>query len=84
MLRMVREVNSPHLQVCLDAPLMPDKSAVAMSEAARAVGTKQVMSHFGGEFDRNPDGSITPHDPIHFVFPTMKSTTRVWSATASG
>jgi len=47
-LRMVREVNSPHLQVCLDAPLMPDKSATAMGEAARVVGTKQVMSHFGG------------------------------------
>ena len=29
-LRMVREVNSPHLKVCLDAPLMLDKSAEAM------------------------------------------------------
>ncbi|HTD86866.1 MAG TPA: sugar phosphate isomerase/epimerase family protein, partial [Candidatus Binatia bacterium] len=58
-LRMVREVNSPHLQICLDVPLMPDKRAAAIGEAARAVGSKQVMSHFGGEFDRNPDGSIT-------------------------
>ena len=32
-LRMVREVNSPHLKICLDAPLMPDKSAAAMREA---------------------------------------------------
>ncbi len=63
-LKMVREVNSSHLQVCLDAPLMPDKSAAAMSEAARAVGTMQVMSHFGGEFDRHPDGSISGVDRI--------------------
>src|SRR2546426_9786279 len=66
-LRMVREVNSPHLQVCLDVPLMPDKSAAAISEAARAVGSKQVMSHFGGEFDRNADGSITGVDRIDGV-----------------
>lgn len=63
-LRMVREVNSPHLKICLDAPLMPDKSAGAMREAAQAVGALQVMSHFGGEFDRNPDGSITGVDRI--------------------
>src|SRR5258708_8911263 len=63
-LRMVREVNSPHLQVCLDVPLMPAKSAAAIGEAARAVGAKQMMSHFGGEFDRNADGSITGVDRI--------------------
>ena len=66
-LRMVREVNSPHLQVCLDVPLMSDKSAAAIGEAARAVGTRQVMSHFGGEFARNPDGSITGVDRIDGV-----------------
>ena len=66
-LRMVREVNSPHLKICLDAPLMPDKSAAAMGEAAQAVGSMQVMSHFGGEFDRNPDGSITGVDRIDGV-----------------
>ena len=64
---MVREVNSPNLQVCLDVPLMPDKSAAAIGEAARAVGAKQVMSHFGGEFDRNADGSITGVDRIDGV-----------------
>lgn len=63
-LRMVREVNSPHLKICLDAPLMPDKGARAIREAAQAVGALQVMSHFGGEFDRNPDGSITGVDRI--------------------
>jgi protein FrlC len=57
-LRMVREVDSPHLKVCLDAPLMLDKSAKAMVEAGRAVGPLQVLSHFGGEFERLSDGSI--------------------------
>jgi sugar phosphate isomerase/epimerase len=66
-LRMVSEVNSPHLQVCLDVPLMPDKSAATIREAALAVGSRQVMSHFGGEFDRNPDGTITGVDRIDGV-----------------
>ena len=58
LLRMVKEVNSPNLQLCLDAPLMKDKSAAAINEAARAIGPRQVMSHFGGEFERLADGSI--------------------------
>jgi len=66
-LRMVRQVNSPHLQVCLDAPLMPDKSATAIREAARAVGPQQVLSHFGGEFDRLPDSAIRGVDRIDGV-----------------
>ncbi|HTL59320.1 MAG TPA: sugar phosphate isomerase/epimerase family protein [Candidatus Limnocylindrales bacterium] len=57
-LRMVKEVDSPQLKVCLDAPLMLEKSAKAMHEAARAVGALQVLSHFGGEFERLPDGRI--------------------------
>jgi sugar phosphate isomerase/epimerase len=57
-LRMVGEVNSPHLKVCLDAPLMLDKSRKAMLAAAQAAGPLQVLSHFGGEFERRRDGSI--------------------------
>jgi sugar phosphate isomerase/epimerase len=37
---------------------MKDKSAAAIQEAARAVGSRQVMSHFGGEFERLADGGI--------------------------
>ena len=29
-LRMVKEVDSPHLKVCLDAPLMPDRSTAGI------------------------------------------------------
>jgi sugar phosphate isomerase/epimerase len=57
-LRMVREVGSPHLKVCLDAPLMPDRSTDAIFQGARDVGSLQVLSHVGGEFERLPDGSI--------------------------
>ena len=58
LLRMIREVDSPHLKACLDAPLMPDRSTAGISEGARAVGSLQVLTHFGGEFERRPDGSI--------------------------
>ncbi len=61
-LRMVKEVSSPHLKVCLDAPLLADKSAAGIRKAAQAVGPLQVLSHYGGEFERRPDGSIRGYD----------------------
>jgi sugar phosphate isomerase/epimerase len=57
-LRMAGEVNSPHLRVCLDVPIMPDKSPAVIQAAARAVGPLQVLSHFGGEYRRQADGSV--------------------------
>ena len=57
-LRMAKEVGSPHLKLCLDAPLMPDRSKKGIREGAQAVGPLQVLTHFGGEFERRPDGSI--------------------------
>jgi len=61
-LRMVSDVASPHLKACLDAPLMTDKSAQAIRDAARAVGPLQVLSHFGGEYECRDDGSIRGFD----------------------
>jgi sugar phosphate isomerase/epimerase len=57
-LRMVQEVGSPHLKVSLDAPIMPDKSPAAIAEAARAVGSLQVLSHFGGDYEETADGTV--------------------------
>jgi sugar phosphate isomerase/epimerase len=57
-LRMVQEVNSANLKICLDAPLMPDKSAETLRSAAHLIGDLQVMSHLGGEFEELPDGTI--------------------------
>jgi sugar phosphate isomerase/epimerase len=58
LLRMVKEVDSPHLKLCLDAPLMPDRSPSGIHKGAQAVRQLQVLTHFGGEFERRPDGSI--------------------------
>lgn len=57
-LRMVKEVNSPHLKVSLDAPIMPIKTPAAIRQAAQDVGPLQALSHFGGEYDRGPDGKV--------------------------
>ena len=57
-LRMVREVNSPNLKVSLDAPIMADKSPENIRQAAKAVGDLQVLSHFGGEYERDKDGKV--------------------------
>jgi sugar phosphate isomerase/epimerase len=58
-LQMVREVGSPHLKVCLDAPLMENKEPAYLRQAVHDVGPLQVQTHFGGEFERK-----TPGGPI--------------------
>jgi len=57
-LRMVKEVDSPSLKVSLDAPIMADKSPENIRRAAKAVGNLQVLSHFGGEYERDKNGKI--------------------------
>lgn len=57
-LRMVREVGSPHLKVCLDAPIMENKDADYLRRAVHDVGVLQVQSHFGGEYERAANGEI--------------------------
>jgi sugar phosphate isomerase/epimerase len=52
MMRMIKEVDSPNLKACLDAPIMEDKSPSNIEEAAKAVQGIQMLSHFGGEFGR--------------------------------
>ncbi len=56
MLRMIREVDSPHLKACLDAPLLKNRDEASIREVARAVGSLQVLSHFG--YEQRPDGTI--------------------------
>jgi sugar phosphate isomerase/epimerase len=55
---MVNEVNSPNLKVCLDAPIMVDKSPENMMEAAQAAGDLQVLTHFGGEYGKDANGKV--------------------------
>ena len=58
MLRLIREVDSPHLKACLDAPLAAKQDISSMRDTARSVAGLQVLSHFGGEYDRAADGSV--------------------------
>ena len=73
MLRMIREVDSPHVKACLDAPLAARQGVTSMQDTAREVAGLQVLSHFGGEYQRaddgtvrglvrNPDETLTPED----------------------
>lgn len=61
-IKMVKEVNSPNLRVCLDVPIMDDKSPENIRKAAQAVGNLQVLSHFGGEYERGADGKVIGED----------------------
>ena len=69
-LRMVKEVNSPSLKVSLDVPIMDDKSRENISKAAKEVGNLQVLSHFGGEYERGADGKVTGEE---FYKPFIKA-----------
>jgi sugar phosphate isomerase/epimerase len=57
---MVKEVNSPWLKVCLDAPIMVRHDKEWVSDAVRTVGNLQVHSHYGGEYERNEQGKVVP------------------------
>jgi sugar phosphate isomerase/epimerase len=62
MLRMISEVGSPFVKACLDAPLAARQQVTSMQQAARDVGPLQVLSHFGGEYERAADGSVRGYD----------------------
>ena len=72
MLRMVREINSPHLKVSLDAWIMDDKSSAGIRQAAKEVGSLQALSHFGGEFKREADGTAKGPDYYGYFVQGMK------------
>jgi len=72
MLRMVKEVNSPHLKVSLDAWIMDDKSEQGIRQAADDVGSLQALSHFGGEFKREADGTAKGPDYYGYFVEAMK------------
>jgi sugar phosphate isomerase/epimerase len=58
MLRMIREVGSPSLKACFDAPLARRQGVSDMRRALADVGSLQVLSHFGGEYEREADGEV--------------------------
>jgi len=58
MLELIEEVGSPALKACLDAPLLKDHSERGYREAIEATGDLLVHTHFGGQFERRPDGTV--------------------------
>jgi sugar phosphate isomerase/epimerase len=57
-LRMIQQVGSPHLKACIDLPLLTDKSRDGILAAVNETGKLEVLSHFGGEFERTADGTV--------------------------
>ena len=58
MLRMIREVGSPALKACFDAPLARKQGVTSMRQAIDEVGSLQVLTHFGGEYEVGADGHV--------------------------
>jgi sugar phosphate isomerase/epimerase len=60
-LRMIREIDSPHLKACFDTRLEYGKRGEYLIQATREFGPLQVLSHFGDEYGRI-DGKIVPKE----------------------
>jgi len=56
-LDMVREVDSPWLRACIDAPHLQDQSDEGVRRALLDVGQLEAWSHFGG-YEETPDNLI--------------------------
>lgn len=61
-LRMVKEVDSPHLKICFDARLEHTLDEAGVRQAVNTIGGLQILWHFGGEYDRGPDGMTVKGD----------------------
>lgn len=57
-LRMAKEVASPNLKICFDARLEHGLDEAGVRKAVNEVGALQTLWHYGGEYDRGPDGRI--------------------------
>ena len=58
---MVKEVNSPNLKICLDAPIMEKQDADYLRQAVLDVGPLMVHSHYGrGVFAEREWRSLSP------------------------
>jgi sugar phosphate isomerase/epimerase len=60
-LRMIKEVNSPHLKACFDARLEHEISPQDVVRATKEFGPLQVLSHYGNEFTE-ANGKIVPKE----------------------
>lgn len=58
LLDMIREVDSPALKACLDVPILERQDDEYVRQAARETGSLEAHSHFGGQYERGPDGAV--------------------------
>ncbi len=65
LLEMVQEVDSEWVQCALDCPLIDDQSDAHITEAVKAIGSRQILTHFGGEFERRADGTVEQRTSIN-------------------
>ncbi len=61
-LRMVKEIASPHLKICFDARLEHTLDEAGVRKAVNEVGALQTLWHYGGEYDRGPNGITVKGD----------------------
>ena len=61
-LRIIKEVASPHLKACFDARLEHSLDEAGVRKAVNEVGALQTIWHFGGEYDRGPNGITVKGD----------------------
>jgi sugar phosphate isomerase/epimerase len=61
-LRMAREVASPNLKICFDARLEHGLDEAGVRKAVNEVGALQTLWHYGGEYDRGPNGIVVKGD----------------------
>jgi len=68
MLDFIAEVDSPALKACRDQPLLSEQTEEHYRAAIEATGDLMVHSHFGGRFERGPDGAVRhvvdPRKPV--------------------
>lgn len=57
-LEMIKEVDSPWVKACIDAPLLTNQSDEYIHNGLMRTGDLQVWSHFGG-YEETPDGKIS-------------------------
>ena len=73
MLAFIREVDSPALKACFDAPMPPpgESAETFYGKAFKDIGSLMVHSHFGGRFQRDADGKVGRQQPFrsaHQIF----------------
>jgi len=61
MVDMLNEVDSPALKASLDVPILERQDEAYVRQAVLDTGALQAHSHFGGEYERGPDGRVREH-----------------------